>query len=108
MKPRDGNQGRGVGVNLVGREQIEAAYAVAAEISGEVFVERYIPGGDYRMLVVGDKLVAAARRDPPTVIGDGLHSIRELVAQLNGDPRRGEGHSHALTKVHLTRLLSSI
>ena len=107
VKPRDGNQGRGVGVNLAGRAQIEAAYAVAAEISGEVLVERYIPGGDYRMLVVGNKLVAAARRDPPTVIGDGLHSIRELVGQLNGDPRRGEGHSHALTKVHFDEIALS-
>ena len=56
------------------------------------------------MLVVGNKLVAAARRDPPTVIGDGLHSIGELVGQLNGDPRRGEGHSHALTKVHFDEI----
>ena len=72
VKPRDGNQGKGVGVNLAGREQVEAAYAVAAEISGEVLVERYIPGQDYRMLVVGNKLIAAARRDPPQVIGDGV------------------------------------
>jgi cyanophycin synthetase len=99
VKPRDGNQGRGVGVNLTSREQVDAAYAVAVEISDEVLVERYIPGNDYRMLVVGNKLVAAARRDPPQVVGDGVHSISQLVGQINSDPRRGEGHATALTKI---------
>lgn len=104
VKPQDGNQGKGVAVNLVSREQVEAAYAIAAEISGEVLVERCIPGHDYRMLVVGNKLIAAARRDPPEVIGDGAHSIRQLVEQINSDPRRGEGHANALTKIHFDEI----
>ena len=104
VKPRDGNQGRGVGVNLTSREQVDAAYAVAAEISGEVLVERCIPGNDYRMLVVGNKLIAAARRDPPQVVGDGMHSISQLVEQINSDPRRGEGHANALTKIHFDEI----
>ncbi|PTR16920.1 cyanophycin synthetase [Nitrosospira sp. Nsp2] len=107
VKPRDGNQGRGVGVNLITQAQVEAAYALAAEISGEVLVERYIPGCDFRMLVVGNKLVAAARRDPPQVIGDGVHSISELVEQLNRDPRRGEGHANTLTKVQFDEVALS-
>ncbi|ARO88859.1 cyanophycin synthetase [Nitrosospira lacus] len=104
VKPQDGNQGKGVGVNLTSREQVQAAYAIAAEISGEVLVERYIPGHDYRMLVVGNKLIAAARRDPPEVMGDGTHSIGQLVEQLNSDPRRGEGHANLLTKIHLDEI----
>ncbi|MGH8685918.1 MAG: cyanophycin synthetase [Nitrosospira sp.] len=104
VKPRDGNQGRGVGVNLTSRGQVEAAYAVAAEISSEVLVECYIPGQDYRMLVVGNKLIAAARRDPPQVIGDGAHTISQLVEQVNSDPRRGEGHANSLTKIHLDEI----
>jgi cyanophycin synthetase len=104
VKPLDGNQGRGVGVNLMSREQVEAAYAVAAEISGNVLVERYIQGQDYRMLVVGNKLIAAARRDPPQVIGDGVHSVGQLVEQINSDPRRGEGHANALTKIHFDEI----
>ena len=56
------------------------------------------------MLVVGDKLVAAARRDPPQVIGDGVHSISQLVEQVNGDPRRGDGHANALTKIELDEM----
>ncbi len=104
VKPLDGNQGRGVGVNLMSREQVEAAYAVAAEISGNVLVERYIQGQDYRMLVVGNKLIAAARRNPPQVIGDGVHSVGQLVEQINSDPRRGEGHANALTKIHFDEI----
>ena len=104
VKPRDGNQGRGVGVNLTSRGQVEAAYAVAAEISSEVLVECYIPGQDYRMLVVGNKLIAAARRDPPQIIGDGTHTISQLVEQVNSDPRRGEGHANSLTKIHLDEI----
>ncbi len=101
VKPQDGNQGKGVAVNLATREQIEAAYAIAFEVSDEVLVERYLPGHDYRLLVVGDKVVAAARRDPPLVVGDGVHSIRQLVERVNLDPRRGEGHATSLTRIRL-------
>ena len=104
VKPRDGNQGKGVAVNLASRAQVEAAYAVAAEISGDVLVERYIPGQDYRMLVIGNKLVAAARRDPPQVMGDGRRSLAELVQQINSDPERGEGHANSLTKISLDEI----
>jgi len=99
VKPQDGNQGKGVAVNLTTREQVEAAYAVAFKISDEVLVERYLPGYDYRILVVGNKLVAAARREPPMVIGDGVHTVRQLVERVNRDPRRGEGHATSLTKI---------
>ena len=99
VKPRDGNQGKGVAVNITTREQIVAAYDVAAKISSTVLVERYIPGHDFRLLVIDNVLVAAARRDPPQVFGDDLHSIRELVEQVNRDPARGEGHATSLTKI---------
>ena len=99
VKPVDGNQGKGVTVNIVKREELERAYAAAAEISSEVMVERFIPGSDFRFLVVGDRLVAAARREPPQVIGDGVQSVRALVAQVNSDPRRSEGHATSLTKI---------
>ena len=99
VKPQDGNQGKGVTVNLKTREQIEAAYASAFRISDEVLVERYLPGQDHRILVVGDKLVAAARREPPMVIGDGVHTVRNLVDRVNRDPRRGTGHATSLTKI---------
>ncbi|MCK9283595.1 MAG: cyanophycin synthetase [Rhodocyclaceae bacterium] len=99
VKPQDGNQGKGVTVNIENREQLERAYAAAAAISDDILVERFLPGHDFRFLVVGDKLVAAARRDPPQVTGDGVHTVRELVDLVNSDPRRGDGHATSLTKI---------
>lgn len=104
VKPQDGSQGRGVTANLVDYEQVKAAYLTATEISSNVLVERYVTGYDYRMLVVGNKLVAAARRDPPQVVGDGIHSISQLVAQINCDPLRSEGHANLLSKIHLDEI----
>jgi cyanophycin synthetase len=101
VKPKGGNQGKGVTVNINTREQLSIAYAAASEISEEVLVERFIPGSDFRFLVVGSKLVAAARREPPLVIGDGVQSIRQLVDQVNLDPRRGAGHATSLTKIRI-------
>ncbi|MES2362821.1 MAG: cyanophycin synthetase [Pseudomonadota bacterium] len=98
VKPQDGNQGKGVTVNITTREHLDVAYQAAAEY-GEVMVEKFLPGSDFRLLVVGDKLVAASRREPPQVVGDGLHTVRELVEIVNQDPRRGEGHSTSLTKI---------
>lgn len=101
VKPRDGNQGKGVAVNIRTRDEVLAAFAVAQAISDDVIVERYITGHDFRLLVVGDQLVAAARRAPPQVIGDGVHTIGELIAEVNRDPRRGDGHATSLTKIRL-------
>ncbi|CAB3838169.1 Cyanophycin synthetase [Achromobacter animicus] len=99
VKPRDGSQGRGVAVNIETRERVIQAFEVAEEISSEVIVERYIPGHDFRLLVVGGALVAASRRDPPQVTGDGQQTIRQLVEQVNADPLRGDGHATSLTKI---------
>jgi cyanophycin synthetase len=103
VKPQFGNQGKGVTVNIVERAHFEIAFRAAAEI-GTVLVETYLPGGDYRMLVVGHELVAAARRDPPHVIGDGEHTVHELIEEVNKDPRRGEGHATSLTKMRLDEI----
>ena len=100
VKPQDGNQGMGVTVNITERSQLDEAFRVAAEY-GEVMVERFLPGHDFRLLVVGNQLVAAARREPPQVLGDDIHTVRELVDLVNLDPRRGEGHSTPLTKIRL-------
>jgi cyanophycin synthetase len=103
VKPQDGNQGKGVTVNVRSRSHLEIAYRAAAEF-GTVMVERFLPGNDFRLLVVGEKLVVAARRDPPHVVGDGRHTVRELVDQVNADPRRGEGHATSLTKIRFDEI----
>ena len=100
VKPQDGNQGKGVSVNITERASLDEAFATAAEY-GTVMVERFLPGHDFRLLVVGDHLVAAARREPPQVLGDAIHTIRALVDLVNLDPRRGEGHATPLTKIRL-------
>lgn len=100
VKPQDGNQGKGVTVNITDRAQLDEAFRTAAEY-GTVMVERFLPGHDFRLLVVGDQLVAAARREPPQVLGDGQRTVRELVDIVNQDPRRGEGHATSLTKIRL-------
>ncbi|MDP1566433.1 MAG: cyanophycin synthetase [Polaromonas sp.] len=103
VKPLDGNQGKGVTVNIVTRDHLNIAFRAAAEY-GEVLVEKFLPGNDFRLLVVGNKLVAASRRDPPQVLGDGLHSVRELVDIVNQDPRRGEGHATSLTRIRFDEI----
>ena len=106
VKPQDGNQGKGVTVNVVTREHLNAAFQAASAI-GTVMIEKYLAGGDFRLLVVGKKLVAAARRDPPQVIGDGVLTVSELVERVNADPRRGDGHATSLTRVRLDNIALS-
>ncbi|MFZ4482340.1 MAG: cyanophycin synthetase family protein, partial [Rhodoferax sp.] len=107
VKPNDGNQGKGVTVNITSREQLLKAYEVAREFRNTILVERYMPGNDFRLIVVGDKMVAAARRDPPKVVGDGVLTIAQLVDQVNLDPRRGSGHSTSLTKIRFDDIARS-
>jgi cyanophycin synthetase len=104
VKPQDGNQGKGVTSNVVSEEHLRTVYKVAQQYSDNILVEKYLPGHDYRLLVVGDKLVAAARRDAPHVVGDGEHTIRELVAEINKDPRRGDGHATPMSWMRIDEI----
>ena len=101
VKPRKGNQGRGVSVGLRTREAVMAAYTYAAAQEDEILVERHVDGCDFRLLVIGGRLISAARRECPTVVGDGQHTITELVEVANQDPLRGEDHATALSKLRL-------
>lgn len=101
VKPGAGNQGKGVSVNLRSESEIRAAYDIANQYPGAVLVETFIEGDDHRLLVVNGKMVAAARRDPAQVVGDGQHTIAELVEEVNKDPRRREGHSSVLSRIKL-------
>ena len=101
VKPQYGNQGRGVATNLQTREQVVAAYEAASRESRYIMVEKFAPGSDYRLLVIGDRLIAAAKRDPAHVIGDGVHTITQLIDIVNQDPRRGDDHATSLSKIHI-------
>lgn len=108
VKPRFGNQGRGVATNLQSREQVLAAYAAARQEGEDIVVERFAPGQDYRLLVVGNRLVAAACRQPAQVTGDGVHTIAQLIETVNADPRRGEDHGMSLTKIRLDAIAHEV
>jgi cyanophycin synthetase len=99
LKPLDGNHGRGVSINLKTDEEVELGFQKAAEHGRTIIVEGYIEGFDHRLLVVNGELVAAAKREPGHVVGDGKHSIAELVDIVNEDPRRGVGHEKVLTRL---------
>jgi cyanophycin synthetase len=101
VKPLDGNHGRGVHLDLRSEEQVRAAFpaALAQSRSGDVVVETYVFGNDYRCLVIGGKVAAIAERVPASVTGDGEHTVRQLVDIANSDPRRGIGHEKVLTRI---------
>ncbi|PAU95071.1 cyanophycin synthetase [Aliifodinibius salipaludis] len=108
IKPADGNQGRGVTTNITTFEQAKKAFQFASTVCERVIVERYIPGFDYRLLMVDGKLAAAAKRTPPHVVGDGESSIQQLINEVNRDPNRGEGHENVLTKIQVGPTAKSI
>ncbi|HVS91039.1 MAG TPA: cyanophycin synthetase [Mucilaginibacter sp.] len=103
FKPLDGNHGRGISINIKTKDDALAAYEHAAKISRRVIVERFITGYDFRVLVIDNKMVAAALRDPAHVKGDGHSTIRELIDIENQDPRRGYGHEKVLTLITIDR-----
>ncbi len=98
-KPLDGNHGRGVTLDLIGDEAVRRGFEEAARHSRRVVVEEQFRGRDYRVLVIGGRVVAVAERMPAQVVGDGVSTVQQLVDRLNADPRRGAGHEKVLTRV---------
>jgi cyanophycin synthetase len=103
VKPLDGNHGRGVNLDLSDEAAVRKAFPLAQAQSrgGDVVVETYVHGNDYRCLVVGGQIAAIAERVPAGVMADGSHTVRELVEIENADPRRGIGHEKVLTRINL-------
>jgi cyanophycin synthetase len=101
VKPYNGNQGKGVALDLGSEKEVRAAFRVSANYSDKMIVEKFITGRHYRVLVVCDRMVAASERVPAHVIGDGKHTIAELVEIVNQDPRRGEEHEKPLTRIRI-------
>ncbi|HPE82117.1 MAG: cyanophycin synthetase [Aequorivita sp.] len=108
VKPVGGNHGRGITVNIKNYEDALVAFQAAKNVSSKVIIEKYITGEDYRLLVINNVLVAAAKRTPANVVGDGKSTIKELVEEVNKDPRRGYGHENVLTKITINDLTKTI
>ena len=100
-KPYNGNHGRGISIHLTTPDDVRAGFKVAQEISRSVIVESFVTGDDHRLLVVNGELVAATKRTPGHVVGDGTATIATLVERVNLDPRRGIGHAKVLTQLEL-------
>jgi len=103
IKPLDGNHGKGASINVVTWEDAVEGLAHAKKYSRRVIVEKFITGFDFRVLVIDNKMVAAAKRVPAHVVGDGSHSIQALIDITNQDPRRGYGHENVLTEITVDR-----
>jgi cyanophycin synthetase len=103
VKPLDGNHGRGVSIGITSEEQLRFAFAEAqAQAKGrDVIIEQFFSGNDHRILVVNGKMIAVAERIPAQVWGDGVSTIRQLVAEVNEDPRRGNGHENVMTRIKI-------
>ncbi len=101
VKPYNGNHGRAVAIHLTTDDAVRTAFAAAQEVSRSVLVESFVTGDDHRLLVVNGVLVAATRRTPGHVVGDGMHTIAQLIEIVNQDPRRGIGHEKVLTRLEL-------
>jgi cyanophycin synthetase len=100
-KPYNGNHGRGISIRLTSDEEVAHGFNVAKEHSRSVIVETFLEGDDHRLLVVNGELVAATRRTPGHVLGDGEHTVEQLIDIVNQDPRRGVGHEKVLTRLEL-------
>ncbi len=103
LKPYNGNHGRGITINVSADDDIRAGFEAAQEHSRSVIVETCLAGDDHRLLVVNGQLVAATRRTPGHVVGDGATTVAGLVEMVNADPRRGVGHEKVLTRLKLDR-----
>ena len=108
VKPVDGNHGKGATINITKLEEAKLAFASARKFSRRVIVEKYITGFDFRLLVIDYKFVAAAKRTPACVVGDGKSTIQKLIDLVNEDPRRGYGHENVLTEIKVDQMTERI
>lgn len=108
IKPIDGNHGRGITVDINNLKQAQKAFTAAQKISNSVIIEKQIFGHDYRLLVINNEFVAAAKRTPAHIVGNGTSTVEGLINRLNEDPRRGYGHENVLTMVTINELTKTI
>ncbi len=103
FKPLDGNHGKGASINVKTLEEARAAFEHAKKYSRRIIIEKFIVGYDFRVLVINNRFIAAALREPAHVTGDGKLTIQQLIEKENQDPRRGFGHENVLTEISIDR-----
>jgi cyanophycin synthetase len=107
-KPLNGNHGKGATTNIRNWDEAEAGFLAAKEYGRSIIVEKFITGFDHRLLVINHKFVAAARRTPAKITGDGKNNIEQLIELVNADPRRGYGHEKVLTQISIDHFTNNI
>lgn len=108
IKPLNGNHGKGATINIKDLKTAKLALKAAQRFSREVIVEKYITGFDFRVLLIDYKFIAAAQRTPAFVVGDGKSTIKQLIDEVNKDPRRGYGHENVLTEIVIDKMTIEI
>lgn len=108
IKPIDGNHGKGATTNIKNIEEALIAFKLAKKHSERIIVEKFIQGNDFRLLVINHRLVAAAKRTPAHIVGDGKSTIKKLIDKVNADPRRGFGHENMLTEIKVDKMTQHI
>ena len=108
IKPQNGNQGKGVSLNLKNSQEVVRAFNLAKNYSSKIIVEKQIKGRHYRVLVVNGKFCCASERIPAHVIGDGVSTVKELIDKENLDPRRGDHHEKPLTKIKIDPIVLNV
>ena len=102
VKPLDGNRGWGVSLDVNTEDGVRKAWVAADKEGSGVLVERYVRGDEHRVLVVGDRVVAATRGETACVVGDGTSTVEQLIdTQINIDPRRGDAEGYPLDVIRL-------
>ena len=109
VKPLEANHGRGVFIDLVSETQVRNSFGYALEEGGGVVVEKFVPGTDHRLLVVGNRLIAASKGYPAIVVGDGSHTIRKLAScQLKTSLQSGRPEACPWSKIDDTGWETSV
>jgi cyanophycin synthetase len=108
IKPIDGNHGKGATTKIKNEEEARRAFQLAKNYSHRIILERWVKGSDFRLLVINHQLVAAAKRTPAHVVGDGKSTIKQLIDAVNADPRRGYGHENMLTEITVDKMTRRI
>ena len=104
IKPKSTNFGLGISIfqqGVTDRDDFAKAVEIAFREDKEIMVEDYLLGTEYRFFVLGDQTLAVLLRVPANVIGDGVHTVAELVAAKNDHPLRGDGSRTPLKKIAL-------
>lgn len=108
IKPLDSNHGKGISANITSFEDAKKAFESAKNYSRAVIVEKSLKGNDFRALVINNKLIAVAERTPAFIKGDGVSTVKQLIENVNTDPRRGYGHEKILTQITIDNMTERV